>query len=57
MSGWLMAREAVMVATPARCATMARVIRPLARLFPLESWSWMKPGDIDSDIIRHPGQK
>jgi hypothetical protein len=29
-----MAREAVMVATPARCATMARVMRPLARLLP-----------------------
>ena len=33
MSGWLIARDAVIVATPARPATSASVLRPLARPF------------------------
>jgi hypothetical protein len=33
MSGWLIARDAVIVATPARAATSASVLRPLARPF------------------------
>src|SRR4051812_24427302 len=58
MSGWVIAREAVIVATPACFATMARVMRPLARLLPACDFVIGHTyRGCDSDIIRQLGPK
>jgi hypothetical protein len=51
MAGWVIARDAVIVATPAWAATSARVVRPLARPFALGVFVIAASVDFDNVIM------